>query len=343
MIQRLEPPRARLIDVALKANCSAATVSRVLNAPESVNAEARARVEQAVLELGYMRDGAARALRSRRSHSIGLVLPTFKQPIYTAFVETLQEVLARRGYSLIVMNSRFSLDQEAAEARLLAERGVDGLVLIGRTHRPELHALLDARRVPFVNAFTFKADWPDPTIGHDNVAAMEQVITHLHDLGHRSFAILAGTAEENDRYTDRVLGARTALAKRGIGFPEERIIIVDFTIAGGRKGLLRALALRERPTALICASDILAYGVLLECMARRIAVPGSLSVTGFDDLNPSKSFHPALTTLAIPMEAMARRVADHLLSRIDGLGQGPNEQLATTLVVRETTGAPPRD
>ena len=339
MTDRLSP-KVRLIDVALRANCSAATVSRVLNAPDTVNVEARARVEEAVHALGYMRDGAARALRSRRSHAIGLVLPTIRQPVYTAFIETLQEVLARRGYSLIVMNARFSLDQEAAEARLLAERGIDGLVLIGRTHRAELHALLDAQRLPFVNTFTFKADWPDPIIGYDNAAAMEQVVVHLHDLGHRSFAILAGMVRENDRLSDRVDGVRTALAARGIDCPDDRIVGEDFTLAGGRVGLIRAMALRERPTALICTSDILAYGALLECTAQGIAVPETLSVTGFDDLNPSKSFHPALTTLAVPMEAMGRRAAEHLLARIDGLGRGLNEEIATTLVIRATTAPP---
>ena len=267
MIDRPVPPNVRLIDVALRANCSAATVSRVLNAPEIVNPEVRARVEQAVQALGYLRDGAARALRSRRSHAIGLVLPTFRQPIYTAFVETLQETLARRSYSLIVMNARFSLDQEAAEARLLAGRGVDGLVLVGRTHRPELQALVAARRMPFVNAFTFRTGWPAPMIGHDNVAAMDAVVAHLYDLGHRSFAILTGCPDDNDRFADRIEGARAALAARGIRCPDDRIIVADFTIAGARAGTVRALALPERATALICTSDILAYGVLLECIA----------------------------------------------------------------------------
>ena len=341
MISRHDPPRVRLVDVALRAQCSAATVSRVLNAPESVNLEARLRVEAAVQALGYMRDGAARALRSRRSYTVGLILPTIKQPIYAAFVEALQDAVARQGYSLLVMNARFSLDQEAEEARLLAERGIDGLVLIGRTHRRELHALLEARRLPFVNTFTFKADWPDPTIGHDNVAAMEKVVAHLHDLGHRSFAILASPAHDNDRLTDRLGGAEMALASRGIDVPDDHVILADFTIAGARAGTAKALALPQRPTAIICTSDILALGVLFECAARQIAVPRSLSVTGFEDLRASKSFHPPLTSLAVPMEAMGRRVAEHLLARIDGLERGANEELETTLVVRETTAPPP--
>ena len=341
LMERVRRPKVRLVDVASRANCSAATVSRVLNAPQTVNAEARVRVEQAICALGYLRDGAARALRSRCCHTIGLVLPTIKQPIYTNFIETLQEVLARRGFSLIVVNARFSLDQEAAEARLLAERGVDGLVLIGRTHRRELYELAAAQRLPFVNALTYREDCADPMIGHDDAAAMEQVVAHLFALGHRSFAILAGNIPENDSFTDRVNGARAALAARGVDCSAERIIYEEFALAGGRAGLARALALRDRPTALICASDILAFGALLECAAQGIAVPRTLSVTGFEDHSAAKVFHPALTTLTVPMEAIGRRVADHLLGRISGLEDAVREEIAVTLAVRQTTAAPP--
>ena len=128
----------RLSDLAKRARCSSATVSRVLNTPETVNPEARLRVEAAVRELGYTRDPAARALRSRRTRTIGVIVPTLRQPTYATFIGSLQDALSERGRSLIVTTHEFSLDREAAQAQILAERGIDGLVLVGHTHRPEL-------------------------------------------------------------------------------------------------------------------------------------------------------------------------------------------------------------
>ncbi len=183
----------RLSDVARAAGCSAATVSRVLNAPETVNREARLRVEEAVRELGYTRNGAARALRSRRSQIVGVVLPTLKQPIYADFIGTLQDGLARQDYALVVTTSDYSLDRELFQARLLVERGIDGLVLIGHTHRPELLDLLRAQELPFLTTYTFRPGADHPMVGFDNFAAMGRVVDHLVGLGHRDFAMLSGS------------------------------------------------------------------------------------------------------------------------------------------------------
>lgn len=340
MTEETKRSPVRLSDVARAAGCSAATVSRVLNAPASVNRGARLRVEAAVSELGYTRNGAARALRSRRSQMVGVILPTLKQPVYAGFIGTLQDELARQNYALVVTTSDYSPERELFQARLLVERGIDGLVLVGHTHRPELYALLQAQDLPFLTTYTVMPGLDHAMVGFDNVAAMARVVAHLHGLGHRDFAMLAGSRINNDRVEQRIAGAIAALARRGIDLPAERVIEEDFTIEGGRRGLARLLD-AGHPTALLCTSDVLAYGALVECRARRIDVPGALSIVGYDSLQSSAHTLPALTTMEIPAEEMARSAAAYLLGRFAGQSPPARVEIQPRLIVRDTTAPPP--
>lgn len=331
----------RLSDVAQRAGCSAATVSRVLNAPDTVNADARRRVEAAVRELGYTRNGAARALRSRRSHIVGVVLPTVRQPIYAELVGALQDRLAAQGYALIVTTSGHSRERELAQVRVLAERGVDGLVLVGHAHLDALYDLLDALEVPAVSVYSYRHGSPRPMVGFDDEAAVERVVAHLHGLGHRAFAVLSGAVDESDRALGRVRGMVRALERRGLDLPPHRRREEEISFRGGRRGLAALLDAGEPPTAVVCANDVLAMGALLECAARDVSVPGALSVTGFDDLPGAAQFIPALTTVAIPSEEMGWRAADYLLARVDGRPCANQVLLDTRLVLRGSTAPPP--
>ncbi|RYB06430.1 LacI family transcriptional regulator [Lichenibacterium ramalinae] len=335
-------PSVRLRDVAERARCSAATVSRVLNAPETVNREARLRVEAAVRDLGYTRNGAARALRSRRSQIVGLILPTLKQTIYADFIGAVQDALEERDYALIVASSDYSPERELFQARLMAERGIDGLMLVGLMHRPDLHALLDAQSIPYVTTYTFRQEADHPVMGFDNVASMASIVDHLVELGHRDIAVLAGRRRDSDRAEDRIRGVAAALARHGLDFPDDHTVEETLSIPGGREGLRRLLAAGPLPTALVCASDVLAYGALVECQRLGIAVPADLSVVGCDDLPASKHILPALTTLAIPAEEMGRRAAAYLLSCFAGSPHAPRMCFDTRLMVRQTTAPPSR-
>ncbi len=336
-----EPKRSpvRLSDVARVAGCSAATVSRVLNAPETVNREARSRVEAAVRDLGYTRNGAARALRSRRSQMVGVILPTLKQSIYADFIGTLQDELARETYALVVTTSDYSPDRELFQARLLVERGIDGLVLVGHTHRPELYDLLQVQDLPFVTTYTFWPGLDHPVVGFDNFAAMGSIVDHLCDLGHRDFAVLSGFRIDNDRVEQRVAGAVARLAERGIDLPADRIVEAALSIEGGRRGA-GSLLDAGQATALICTGDVLAYGALIECRARRIDVPGSLSIVGYDSLQSSAHVLPALTSLEIPAEEMARRAAAYILARLAGRSHPARIEIQPRLILRDTTAPP---
>lgn len=290
-------------------------------------------------ELGYTRNGAARALRSRRSQMVGIILPSLKQAIYADFIGTLQDALARQNYALVVTTSDYSLERELFQARLLVERGIDALVLVGHTHRPELYDLLDAQDLPFLTTYSFWHGFDRPMVGFDNSASMDAIVDHLYGLGHRHFAILATSSANNDRVEQRIAGAVTSLAERGVDLPPDRIVEEDFTIEGGRSGLGRLLQ-GGQPTALICTSDVLAYGALVECRARRIDVPGSLSVVGYDSLQSSAYTLPALTSLEIPSDEMARSTASYILARLAGLSHPDQVEIKPRLILRDTTAPP---
>lgn len=328
-------------DVAKRAQCSAATVSRVLNTPEIVNREARLRVEAAVRDLGYTRNGAARALRSRRSQMAGIILPSLKQPIYAEVIDGVQTALAGQGYALVVTTSNASVDQELFQARLLAERGVDGFVLIGHRRRPETYKLLKAQDLPYVVVGSVRPKARHPVVVFDSPAGMASVAKHLVGLGHRDIALLAGKRGENDWVDQWIEGVPDALEALGVRLPPERIVEEASTIEGGRRGLGRLAAFERRPTALICTSDPLAHGALIECRVRTIGVPADLSITGLDDLPASAHLAPPLTTLAIPFDEMGRRAGESLLARFAGRSHPAAVLLETHLLVRRTT-APPR-
>jgi LacI family transcriptional regulator len=338
---RVESPVVRLSEVAKLAQCSTATVSRVLNTPHLVKTEVRERVHGVVQQLGYTRNAAASALRSRRSQTVGAVIPTLNHAIYARLVGELQDALAAEGYSLLVTTSEFSQQQELKQIRILVARGVDGLVLVGHSHSSEVYPLLAAEAIPYVNTYTYSPDTEHPSIGFDNSAATAQITTLLLDLGHRDFAVMAGFRADNDRVSDRIKGVVTTLADAGLSLPEDRIIEQPYTIDGGRDGLRYALRLNPRPTALICGSDVLAFGAVIECNSRKVAVPRDLSIVGFDNLEYAAHLSPPLTTLEVPAAEMGRRAGDYLIGRLRGRVDPKHIPLKTSLILRQTTAPPP--
>lgn len=327
--------------MAERAGCSTATVSRALNVPAMVNREVRDRVNAAVAELGYLRNGAAGALRSRRTRTIGAVIPTLNHAIYARLVEALQNCAGENGYSLLVTTSNFEVEREARQARLLVERGAEGLVLVGHTHDAELTALLASKGIPFINTYTYRPKSGQSSAGFDNRIAAAQVAKFLYELGHRNFGLIVGFRRNNDRVKDRIEGVLDTLAGYGIEIPDALIVEEPYSIEGGREGLRRLLDSGMKPTAVVCGSDVLAFGAVIECEDRGIAIPRQLSIAGFDDLDFAAHLRPPLTTVRVPAAEMGWRAAEYLMARLDGKPHAAHYPLDTSLILRQST-APPR-
>lgn len=326
-------------EVAAAAGVSIATVSRALNTPQRVQPAIRARVDEAVARLGYVAHGAARALASRRSDTIGAIVPTLDNAIFAAGIHALQLRLDGHGKVLLLASTEYDPERERRELRALIERGVDGVMLVGSAHDRAIAGLIAAARVPAVAVWTNDPACAFPTIGFDNHAAMGRLVDHLWMLGHRRFAMIAGVTAGNDRAAARVDGLRAALATRGAAAP----IVLErpYEIREGREAMRGLRALAMPPSAVVCGNDVLALGALFEAQALGLAVPGQVSITGFDDLELASQVSPGLTTIRVPAAEMGRRAADALVAAARDGSPLRSIVLDVELILRASTGPAP--
>jgi LacI family transcriptional regulator len=325
-------------DVARRAGVSAASVSRVLNHPEKVRPEVRQRVMHAMVELGYVRDGAARALASRHSLTIGNVVPTLGIGIFAAGVEALQRRLEESGYRLLVAASLYDEENEARQVRALIEQGVEGLALVGHRHAPEVYQLLRSRELPYVNTYQFDGQNPHPCIGFDNRKGSFSLTRYLIDLGHRDFGIVTAPPSLNDRVAARLKGILDCLEEQGIKAPPSHVMEVAQTIVEGRTATRALLAAHPDITAIYCTTDTLAIGALFECRALGVRVPEDVSVAGYSDLEIVAQLDPSLSTVHIPADRIGRRTAEYLLDQIEGRVSPRKIELEADVIIRQSTG-----
>ena len=328
-------------DVALHAGVSLATVSRVLNGTAPVRPSKRDAVMQSAQELGFVANGAARALSTRRFMAVGAVVPNLENEGFIRALSAFQERLRRHGYTLVVTSAGYDLDRELLEATFLLERGVDGLMLIGDIHRPALLQRIARQGIPLVQ--TFSLSQLQGCVGFDNAAAAARATSYLLDLGHRRFGVITGPRKENDRGGARVNGLLRTLAARSLAIRPEHDVEVTYGIRDGRDALRQILSAGgEMPTAILCGTDQLAFGAMIEAHARGIDIPGELSVVGFNDADYAAFLRPALTTLRLPSAEIGAAAAEHLLARMAGRSAVRVTELEPQLIVRGSAAPPPR-
>ena len=334
--------RVRVTDVAMRAGCAPATVSRAINNPKKVSPEKRAKIELAMLELGYVRNHAARALRSQRSHMVGILIPTMDYALYARLVNAASKRFSEAGISTLIATFSYDLETELTESRLLLERGAEALVLVGEHHRPELYEMLGQFNVPFVNTYIYDPDSAFPSAGFDNSAAAAKIARHLVHLGHKEFCVISGITKDNDRTTRRLKGIRSELLCGNIELSESMIVECPYSISDGRTACAQLLSRGDpRSTAVICGNDVLALGALIECGARGLDVPGDISVVGFDNLELSMHSNPPLTTIDIPVEEMGANAAKYVLETLRGNDMPRHNSVDVQLILRESS-APPK-
>ncbi len=326
-------------DVARAAGVSPATVSRCINRPEMVREDRRLRIRAAIAELGYVPHGAARALASKRSMTVGALFPRLNSLLFGSFIAPLQRRLHAEGYTLVVSSSDYDPATEQQQISSLVSNGIDGLVLIGTNHDPEVFKLLERKAIPFVLTWSWDRNLPQPQIGFDNASAAAAVANYLLDVGHRRIGMISGPAAGNDRAGARIRGVREALAARGCELPARNLVESPFDIKAGGKAFARLMGQPDPPTAVLCGSDIFAIGALFEARRLGLSVPEDVSVTGFDDTDLASCVVPALTSLRTPRAEMAELAARYLLGRLAGRATG-SQQLETELIVRESSAPP---
>jgi LacI family transcriptional regulator len=327
-------------DIARLAGVSTATVSRVLNRSSLVKPDVRDRVEAIMAQRGYLPHAAARALASNRTYTVGAIIPTLNNAIFATCINAFERELQAMDYTLLVAVSNYDLDIEAVQLRRMLERGVEGLLLVGNDHTASTYKALQRAGVVYVNTWVFDPQLGHPNIGFSNREAAYAVVDHLLALGHRHIGMIAGITTGNDRARYRLEAVRERLAKNGITLREDATMQVSYAIGEGRAALARLAEQDCLPTALICGNDVIALGVLIEAIARGIAVPQQLSITGFDNLPLTEHIRPAITTIDVPAQDMGRAAASAILAAIERDERVRDRQFHAPLLVRETTAPP---
>lgn len=333
-----KPPvaRARLEDVARLAEVSLGSASRALSHPDQVKPKTLERVRKAVAQLGYVRNGAASALASRRTYSVGAIFPTLHNPAFAEAIHALQQILWSRNYQLVVASHEYVPEREYEVVRSVVERGVDGVILVGAEHDEETFDLLRHRKLPLV--LTWASDTPryGHGVGFSNHKAAYDLATQVIAHGHTRVAVACGSRAYNERARQRVGGIEDALVEHGHSLPARWVIEQPLSYEGGREAVRRIAAMADKPTVLMCHTDTMAVGALHECRLQGIRVPEDLSVTGYDDIELASLTFPALTTVRVPTAEMGTLAAQCLLSLIENETPAEIAELGSKVVLRDS-------
>nr|BFE58156.1 LacI family DNA-binding transcriptional regulator [Dactylosporangium thailandense] len=317
-------------DVARAAGVSASTVSRALASPDLVRADTRLRVRQAVAALGYHPNRAARGLITGRTGNLGLLVPDLANPFFPGVVKGVQARAREFDYAVFLADTDEDPAAEAGLVRNLSKQ-VDGIVLCSpRMSEDEVRALTGDTPIVLLNRRVGRV----PSVTVNSVGGLRHAVGHLSALGHRRVAYVPGPkASWSNR--ERLRALRQVTAAAGVDLVETGNAVPNF--AGGVAAADQVLA--TGATAVFGYNDLVAIGMLSRFAARGVAVPGRISVMGFDDIVLSEMVSPALTTLAQPKEQTGRAGVDLLLQLLEDPAHPiRRRELESHLMVRDSTG-----
>lgn len=333
--------RSTLEDVARLAGVSLGSASRSLSVPEQVKPATLAKVQHAVSQLGYVRNGAARALASRRTRTVATIYPTLSNPIFSAAINQLQQTLWKFGYQLLVASHEYEPEREIDLLRTIVERGVDALVLVGTDHSSEVFELARQYALPYVMTWSIDGSQYPHCVGFSYYDAAFDLASLVVRKGHQRIALCNGFAGTNERARSRAAGTRAALKAAGLSLDPSLVTEQPFSFEGGREAVRLFLGRAMPPTVLICGTDLQAIGAIDECRRRGIRVPEDLSITGFDDIEHAAIVVPPLTTVKVPTEDIGILAARRVVALLEGQAVQPAAPLETKIIVRESLGAAP--
>jgi LacI family transcriptional regulator len=334
--------RVTVRDVAAAAGVSPATASRVLANRPTVSPELARRVVDASARLGYSANAVARALRTQRTGTIGVVVPAISNPYFIGVVEALESELARSDRSLMLCDAGGSVGTEAKRVDLLARHMVDGLVVVPVSATGSRPALVSAaQHLPVVQFDRFVDGTDSDHVGSDEAEGMRQVLVHLREQGCERFAYVG--AEPTVSTAAERLGAFRSLTARSRRHRAAECL-GEFSTAWGVAAGRQLLAAGPLPDAVVCGADVVAVGLLSVLRDAGVDVPGAVAVAGFDDTVLDAVTTPRLSSVRQPLDAMAQETVRLLDGRAAGYDGPPRRTvLAPELVVRESTLRRPLD
>ncbi|MED5803835.1 LacI family DNA-binding transcriptional regulator [Gordonia sp. Z-3] len=335
--------RPTMKDVARHAGVSLSTVSYVLNDSGPVAPDRRTRVLDAVRVLNYAPNEAARGLKNRSAPTIGLVIPELSNQFFALLVEGVEQVVSNHGGLVTICAPDTVSVGESVNGRLLRSQRLNGIVYLSGAQSKSGALLELMRQGPVVLVDDVVPGFDGlPAVVSDNRRGAREIAVHVIEAGHRDIAVIAGP-EAQWSTQQRLSGYREAMAAAGIDPDQARVLWGDYHQQSGWDHARRALEgpRDHRPTALLCANDLMAVGALEYCRSAGISVPAEVSVVGFDDIPFVSLLTPRLTTVRQPAREMGQQAAEHLFEMIAGGRIDPPPPLPTDVRIRESVAPPP--
>lgn len=332
------PRRPTIRDVATVAGVSTATVSHVLNRPELVAEKTRARVEQVIRDLAYVRNASARQLSDGRSLAVGLVILD-ANPFNTELARGVEDAVKEEGYVVIVCNSAGSTEREEQNLRLLEEQRVDGVLItpVATSKIPVLERLRSGGSA--VVLVDYRGGRDECSVSVDDVTGGRLAARHLVELEHRRIGLINGPASIQPN-ADRRKGFLAELRALGAEVQLEHDLATDvLRVDAGDRAAAILLDRPNHPTAVFCGNDLLAIGVLRAALTRGLSIPGDLAIVGFDDVIFAELATVPLTSVRQPIYDLGRSAAKLLLDEARTHDAHKHKRLVfkPELVVREST------
>ncbi|MEP3048146.1 MAG: LacI family DNA-binding transcriptional regulator [Roseibium sp.] len=313
------PKTVRISDVAKAAGVSTATVSRAISNPELLTEGTRDVVFEAIRSTGYRVNKAARNLRKRQAGAVLILVPNLGNPFFSQIIAGMSEAFAERDYSILVADTTRNRPGDGKFMDYFLDSRVDGMICLDGGLTFQDFSQVEANGM--ADRVVFACEWvtgvPFPSVRSDNVEGARLAVRHLYDLGHRKIAHITGP-QDNILTGARRQGMVEERARLDLPVRDEWIIRGDFSLESGREAAKTILQMENRPTAVFCASDQVAFGLISYLTANGVRVPEDMSVVGFDDIELSECFVPALTTIRQDRPALGFKAASLLLDCLDG-------------------------
>jgi LacI family gluconate utilization system Gnt-I transcriptional repressor len=335
--RRRRKSRVTAREVAVLAGVGTMTVSRAFRNPDSVSADLRARIEEAVAALGYVPNRLAGGLASSRTGTVPVIIPSLSNNVFPDIVDGISGVLQAHNLQMLLGNTHYSLEEEEALAATFLSWSPDGIIITGSDHSERTRAMLAAAGIPVVEIIEVTDHPIDMVVGFSHFEAGRAMGEYLVERGYRRVALVAPLSPRDQRALRRLAGLRTALAAHELE-PEAELLYEDRSSWRlGAEAAMRILTDWPKTDAAFFANDDLAVGAVQECSRRGVAVPGALAIAGFNGLEFGNEIRPRLTTIATPRREIGRQAAEMMVDRLGGNAvDQPRRDLGFRLVACES-------
>jgi LacI family transcriptional regulator, gluconate utilization system Gnt-I transcriptional repressor len=341
--QPVKPGAPKMTDVALRAGVSAMTVSRALKADGAVSPKTRQRILRAVEELGYVLDQTAGTLSSKRSGFVAALIPSLNNSNFSDTAGGIERALERTGLQLLLGATDYAMEKEERLIEAMLRRRPEGMIVTGGRHTHKARRLLQGASIPVIETWDLPSAPVEHVVGFSNADAIYALVVRLRERGYRSIGFIGGTSTRDTRGADRRFGYTQAV--EALGLPRGRIVsfgLPPITMEQGGEAIAQMVAAWPDVDAVICVSDLSAFGALMECHRRGWAVPGRIAIAGFGDFEVARCCHPRITTVSVEPAGIGMTAGTLLWRSIEAARGGarlPAEQVTVPyrIVERETT------